>query len=146
MQEVTGAPGGYWSSPAYWQGADGTYVYFAGTVAEAGKGDYLKLFTMTNGLLSTTPTSQSSTIYPVGATPSISANGTSNGILWAVERQDALGQEPGVLPMILNAYDARDASTMLYNSASALSHGALRDRGGCGASSRFRLSPAAGYM
>jgi hypothetical protein len=132
VQEVTGAPGGYWSSPTYWQGANGTYVYFAGTVAEAGKGDYLKLYTMTNGLLSTTPTSHSSNIYPVGATPSISANGTTNGILWAVERQDALGQEPGVSPMILNAYDARDASKMLYNSASAMSQGVLRDRGGCG--------------
>jgi len=132
VQEVTGAPGGYWSSPSYWQGADGTYVYFAGTTADAGKGDYLKMFTMTDGLLSTTPSSQSSNIYSVGATPSISASGTSNGILWAIERQDALGLEPGISPMILNAYDATNVSTMLYNSASALSQGVIRDRGGCG--------------
>jgi hypothetical protein len=131
VEEVSGAPGGYWSSPAYFQGPTGSYVYFGGVVAEAGKADYLKMFTVTNGLLSTTPTSVSSNLFPVGATPSVSASGTTNGIVWAIERPDALGVSPGVQPAVLFAYDATNVSTMLYSSAATISQGVIRDRGGC---------------
>ena len=131
VQEIPGAPGGYWSSPAYWQSAGGAYVYYGGVVAEAGKGDNLKMFSVTNGTLSTTPVAQSGNIFPVGATPSISASGTANGIVWAIARLDPLGLEPGVQPAVLYAYDAANISTTLYNSGAVLSHGVLRDRGGC---------------
>jgi hypothetical protein len=131
IEEVVGSARGYWSSPAYWQGANAAYVYSAGVTEEGGNGDYLKLYTVTNGLLSTTPTSQSSNIFPVGATPSVSSNGTSNGIVWAIERPSALGVQPGATSAILYAYDATNLSNMLYNSASATSNGVLRDRGGC---------------
>jgi hypothetical protein len=131
IEEVAGAPTGYWSSPAYWQGASAANVYWAGVTAEAGVGDYLKMFSVTNGTLSTTPVAQSANIFPVGGTPSISANGTSEGIVWAIERQESLGTQPGDKPAILYAYDATNVATMLYNSNSALSQGVQRDRGGC---------------
>jgi hypothetical protein len=131
IEEVPGSARGYWSSPAYWQGPNSSYVYAAGVTEEGGNGDYLKMYALTNGLLSATPTTQSSNIFPVGATPSVSSNGTSNGIVWAIERPSALGVQPGASSAVLYAYDATNLSNMLYNSASATSNGVLRDRGGC---------------
>ncbi|MGF6977082.1 outer membrane protein assembly factor BamB [Paraburkholderia sp. JPY465] len=76
-QEITAQlAGGEFGMPAYFNGR----VYF-GSV-----GDHLKAFTVTNAKLSITPTAQSAMTfaYP-GTTPSVSANGTSNGIVWAAE-------------------------------------------------------------
>ena len=47
--------------------------------------------------------------YP-GATPSISANGTGDAILWAVENANS---------GVLHAYDATNIATELYNSNQA---------------------------
>jgi hypothetical protein len=121
IQEVVGSPHGYWSSPAYWQGINGASVYAAGYI------DYLKMYSVSSGLLSDTPVSQSSNAFPIGATPSISANGNVGGIVWAIARQESLGTRPGKLPAVLYAYDATNLSTMLYNSA----QNAPRDQGGC---------------
>jgi hypothetical protein len=130
VEEVAGASGGYWSSPAYWQGQSAASVYSAGSPGQGGRGDYLKMFSVTNGILSTTPVAASTNLFPVGATPSISANGTADGIVWAVERPEGLDIQPGIGSAVLYAYDATDL-TMLYNSQSALSYGVSRDRGGC---------------
>jgi hypothetical protein len=129
LEEVIGSDLGYWSSPAYWQGAAGEYVYSAG-VNKPGVGDYLKLFSVTGGLLSTTPTFQSTDTYPAGATPSVSSNGSTNGIVWTIKRPEAIGVQPGVGAAELYAYDATDLNP-LYNSAEALSDKVARDRGGC---------------
>ncbi len=131
VEEVIGAPSGYWSSPAYWQGESATNVYSGGVTSEGGVGDYLKMFTVTDGLLSTAPAAQTPNLFAVGTTPSISANGTTDGIVWAVERQESLGTQPGQRPAILHAYDATNIATQFYSSASALSQGVPRDRGGC---------------
>ena len=65
-------------------GSFDTPAYFNGQVYYCGGDDYLKAFQVTNGLLSTSPTSQSGNIFQVhGATPSVSANGTADGIVWA---------------------------------------------------------------
>ncbi|HVI08015.1 MAG TPA: choice-of-anchor D domain-containing protein, partial [Candidatus Binatia bacterium] len=128
IEELNGATHGYWSNPAYWQSAANSYVYLAGTTGDAAQGDYLKMYTVTGGLLSTAPVAQSTNIFPVGATPSISANGTSNGIVWAVERADSLDTRPGAKAAVLYAYDATNVATMLYNS----SQGGNRDQLGCG--------------
>jgi hypothetical protein len=100
------------STPAYWNGS----VYFQGV------GDTLTAFQLSSGLLSRTPTSRSSDIagYP-GATPSISANGQTNGIVWTIEL-DASEHA------ILHAHDAADVALELYNSSQA----AHRDRIGPG--------------
>jgi outer membrane protein assembly factor BamB len=95
----TPLPGNY-SSPAYFNGT----VYFAPVA------DSLQAFKLTNGLLSTSPTSTSPQTYgyPGGAI-AVSANGTSNGILWAVRKN-------GAASGILHAYDAANLATELYNS------------------------------
>ena len=51
---------------------------------------------------------------------SISANGTSSGVLWAVERvgDDSSGVGP-ILPGVFHAYDATNLATELYNSNQA---------------------------
>src|SRR5262249_37621806 len=101
--------GGSWDTPAYFDaGSDGNrWIYYAGN------GDRLKAFSLTNGLLSTSPTSQSAVIFAsfYGATPIVSANGTSNGIVWAV-RQGT--------PAVLHAVDAPSVGTELYHSTEAI--------------------------
>jgi hypothetical protein len=100
--------GGSWDTPAYFDsGSDGNrWIYYAGS------GDHLKAFSLTNGLLSTSPTSQSSATFPgsYGATPIVSANGTSNGIVWAVAQGGTA---------VLRAYDAINLTTELYDSNQA---------------------------
>ena len=103
-QELTSAlPSGEWSSPAYFNYA----VYYGGV------GDNLKAFTITNALLGTTPSSKSATTfgYP-GTTPSVSANGTADGIVWTL--QSSTGATA-----VLHAYDATNLATELYNSTQA---------------------------
>jgi hypothetical protein len=103
-QEISsnGISGGSFATPAY----------FNNTVYYGAVGDSLKAFTIANAKLVTPPGSKSTANfgYP-GATPSISANGTSNGIVWAVENSGGTG--------VLHAYDATDLATELYNSSQA---------------------------
>jgi len=101
-QVITGALGtpgsSVFSSPAYFNGA----VYYGAV------GVPLQRFPLTAALLASAASSHSATTfaYP-GATPSISANGTSGAIAWAVENGS---------PAVLHAYDATDLSRELYNS------------------------------
>jgi len=99
---------GNFKAPVYWNG----YLYFS---ADA---DYLKSFQVVNGLLSTTPTSQSTFVvnYP-GATLSTSSNGNTNAILWAVQRVDYDPLGGGVRDIgSLHAFDATNLANELYNS------------------------------
>jgi hypothetical protein len=101
-QEIDGAlPGGVWSMPAY----------FNNTVYYGSVNSPMKAFSISNAKLSTSPTSQTTTsfTYP-GTTPSVSAHGTSNGIVWAIENTN---------PAVLHAYDATNLAHELYNSNQA---------------------------
>jgi hypothetical protein len=94
--------GGEFGMPAYFNGR----VYF-GSV-----GDHLKAFTVTNAKLSTTPTAQTSMTfaYP-GTTPSVSANGSANGIVWAAENGDVAALH-AFDPVSLNElYDSNQMGT-----------------------------------
>ena len=75
----TPLPGNY-SSP----------VYFNGTVYFAPVADVVQAFGLNTGLLSTSPSSTTAQAfaYP-GGSLAISANGTTNGILWAVQKNGA---------------------------------------------------------
>ncbi|HTZ47474.1 MAG TPA: pyrrolo-quinoline quinone [Verrucomicrobiae bacterium] len=86
-------------------------AYFNNTVYFASVNDTMKAFSISNAKLVPTPTSKSSAhfAYP-GATPSISANGSADAIVWAVE---AHGSEAG----ILHAYDAGNLANELYSSS-----------------------------
>jgi len=101
-QDIVGALGGsVFSMPAYLNG-----VIYYGAV-----GDNLKAFPFSNALLASTPSSQSAITFPYpGATPSVSADGTSNGIVWAAENSD---------PAVLHAYDTANLASELYNSNQA---------------------------
>ena len=111
-QTLNGAlPGGIWSTPAYYNGT----VYY-GDVSGT-----LKAFTISKAKLVAAPQSQSSTqfSYP-GTAPSVSANGTANGIVWAHENTS---------PAVLHAYDATNLAHELYNSNQAAGN---RDQFGAG--------------
>ncbi|SRR5579871_1176941 len=134
LQDIMGAPGGYWSSPAYWQGTTGAYVYSAGTDVNPSTGDFLKMLKSSKGSLA--HYAQSTNRFPAGATPSISSNGDTNGIVWMIERPESIGVQPGIGAAVLYAYDAEKLNSTgimqpLYNSAEALSRNVYRDRGGC---------------
>ena len=88
-----------YSTPTYWNNGTNIVVYFAAYA------DMIKGFTLSNGLLSTTPTVSTPRVYS-GAVPLISSNGSTNGILWGVINPN---QET------LYAFDATSL-TMLYNS------------------------------
>ncbi len=119
IQTIEGAVFGYHSSPAFWQGPSNGWIYAAGLVSEAGTGEPLKQWSLTNGVLSTSPTAESENVYVIGGTPSVSSNGTSDGILWAQERQDILSAIANIKPAILYAYDATNVGNMFYNSSQA---------------------------
>ncbi len=101
-QQVSKAfSGGVFSMPAY----------FNNTLYYGAVKDRIKAFAISQARLATAPSSQTSHKFPYpGATPSISANGTSNAILWVAENDD---------PAVLHAYDATNLATELYNSSQA---------------------------
>jgi len=102
-QELDGVlAGGVWAMPAYYQGS----VYYGP------EGNNLLQFKLAQAKLSSTPASRTSRSfnYP-GTTPSVSANGSQNGIVWAIEHSDPND--------VLHAYNAGNLATELYNSTQA---------------------------
>jgi hypothetical protein len=101
-QQLTGVlGGGMWAMPAYFNGN----VYFGPQLGS------LSQFSLSDAKLSTAPTATTTTLFEFpGTIPSISANGTTNGIVWAVEHAS---------PSVLHAYEANNVATELYNSNQA---------------------------
>jgi hypothetical protein len=100
-QELPGAvPNGVWGVPAYFNNT----VYYCDVNAT------LKSFAIANGKLSTTPVNTGASFTYPGVLPSVSANGTSNGIVWAIENTGTA---------VLHAYAANDLTQELYNSNQA---------------------------
>jgi hypothetical protein len=111
-QTLAGAlTGGIYSTPAY----------FNNTVYYANVSGTLKAFAISSAKLGATPQSQSGTqfTYP-GTAPSVSANGTANGIVWAHENSS---------PAVLHAYDAANLAHEIYSSNQAAGN---RDQLGVG--------------
>jgi hypothetical protein len=108
-QEIDGAlPNGVWATSAYFNGN----IYYAPVE------NNLLQFQFSDARLSTSPHSRSAATFPrPGSTPSVSANGSSNGIVWAIEHSDP--------DDVLHAYDATNLANELYNSNQA---GHQRDR------------------
>ncbi len=105
VQKVTNGGHGIFSSAAYWNGM--VYVQAVN--------DVLRQYRLVQGQL--VPIGESGTVFPYpGATPSISANGSSDGIVWEVEHT---GTRPEPGPAVLYAYNAANVGQMLYNSALA---------------------------
>jgi hypothetical protein len=88
-------------------GASSSPAYFNQTLYYGGIGDSVKAI---NALSQGTPDSESAnTLGPAGATPVISANGTSTPVAWALDTTASGGP-------VLYAYDATDLTTELYDS------------------------------
>jgi hypothetical protein len=101
-QQLTGVfGGGIFSTPAY----------FNGTLYYGPVGAALTAFAVKNAQLSSAPSSITANTftYP-GTSPAVSANGTSDGIIWAHENST---------PAVLHAYDAGNLGHELYNSSQA---------------------------
>jgi len=95
-----------------WLGSYDTPAYFNNMLYYVGPGDRMKAFPVANGQLADTPVTYSNNTftYP-GPTPSISAYGSTNGIVWVIERLKDQA--------VLRAYDAMNLSRELYNSQMA---------------------------
>ena len=100
---TTDITGGFFGQPAYWNGNIYTVIV----------GDSLRQFTINNGIISTVANSNSNNTFTFrGATPAVSASGTTNGIVWVA---DITAYQSGGA-VILDAYDATNVSTPLYSS------------------------------
>jgi hypothetical protein len=98
------APGMVMGASAYWNG----HVY------SLWSDDAIKDFSLTNGHLGETPVAKGAHAFTdPGATPTISANGSSDGIVWVVETKTWNGSDR---PAVLHAYDAANVARELYSS------------------------------
>lgn len=99
-QEITGAINAVYSMPAW----------FNNTLYYGAVGDHIKAFPFKNGEFATSASAQTPNTFPYpGATPSISSNGSSDGIVWASSNTS---------PAVLYAYDASSLKE-LYDSNQA---------------------------
>ena len=116
VQSVAGAVNGMWCTPAWF---NREFYYIA-------SGDKLKAFTLSNASINTTPIGVGTNAIG-SSSPSISANGTSNAIVWAMQAS----------PFVLHAYNATNVAQELYNS----SQNSARDS--AGASVKFTVPTVA---
>jgi hypothetical protein len=113
VQNIPGANGGMWSSPAWWNN----------TLYIGGQFDNLKAFSfdVTMGKFNPSPISQTAISYAFPPpTPSISANANSNAILWVIECRPVNSSWRA----ILHAYDATNLAKELFNSTQGSGNGA----------------------
>ena len=116
-QQLTGALGNQYTNPNGNGGVWGTPAYFHGSVYYCPRGGLLEAFRFSQARLGSTPSSMSAAAFPYpGCSPAVSANGSSNGIVWALMR---------TTPAVLYAYDASNLAKLLYNSNQA---GGARDQ------------------
>jgi hypothetical protein len=114
VQEVIPVPppnttqldGGIYGLPAYWNG----------NIYTTGQNFPLSQFTISNGAIATPQFAKSTNMFPPrGATPSVSASGSTNGVVWILD----LAAWASNGNAILDAYDATNVSNLLYSSPSS---------------------------
>jgi hypothetical protein len=103
IYQVMVGVGSMYSTPALFNGS-----YYVGP-----RGAPLQAYPVANAQLVSSPSSTTaiSFAYP-GTSPWVSANGTQNGIVWALESNT-------LNPAVLHAYDATNLANELYNSGQA---------------------------
>ena len=102
VQKIRMAGGGY-GAMAYWN----RHVFFAAS------DDFLRDYAIKNGQLVLSESSAVKFVNP-GATPSVSADGTKNAIVWAIATKTWNG--PDNKPAVLYAFDATKLSKPIYTS------------------------------
>jgi uncharacterized repeat protein (TIGR03806 family) len=104
VEEVKAGVGRMFSTPAYFN----HQLYYQGI------GGVMKAFTITNGFITPVPASETRTSFSgFGTTPSVSANGGQDGIVWTIQSDGAVRHTPA----ILHAYAATNLAVELYNSS-----------------------------
>ena len=104
VQKVHADIGRIFSTPACFN----FHLYYQGI------GGVLKAFAITNGSITPTPDSATKTSFSgFGTTPSVSANGRRDGIVWTIQSDGAVRGQPA----ILHAYNATNLAEELYNSS-----------------------------
>jgi hypothetical protein len=96
-----------------------TPAFFNGMIYYQSIKDDLKAYQIADGQITPTPVSETHQVFngERGGTPSISANGTTDGIVWVLDVRNG--------PAVLHAYNADDLSQELYNSNQAGSRDVL---------------------
>ncbi len=102
VQTIHMAGGGY-GAIAYWNGD----AYFAAS------DDFLRGYAIKNGQFTVSESSAMKFVNP-GATPSVSANGNKNAIVWAISTKTWNG--PDNKPAVLYAFDATKLGQPIYTS------------------------------
>jgi hypothetical protein len=114
-----GMGNGFAEGPS-WQRLYGNVSYWNGNIYAGASNAPLKQYTFTNGLPNPTPVAQSATISSLrGMNTVVSANGNTNGIVWANEKSANGGQA------VLHAYDATNIGRELWNSNMAAGRDSL---------------------
>jgi len=112
VQSFAASSGPLFGSPIFWNGPNAQYLYvWAGS-------DSLKQFAWnsSSGIFQPTPIANNGrTASLPGGALSLSANGSSKGILWATTPYQNAANHATV-PGILRAYDAANVATELWNS------------------------------
>jgi hypothetical protein len=103
LVEIIHIGGGGYGAMAYWNGR----AYFAAS------DDFLRAYTIKNGQLTPAESSTRKFANP-GATPTVSADGNKNGILWAISTKVWNG--PDNKPAVLYAFDATKLGEPIYTS------------------------------
>jgi hypothetical protein len=103
------------STPAFWNNS----LYYFGVMFGGTQPGEQYTFNTSTGQFKTTPIRTAAGLGFPGATPSISSNGTSNGVLWALDTasygtNDSRSGPAGAA--VLHAYSAADIGTELWNS------------------------------
>ena len=107
--------GAIYGTPLFWQGA----LYTSAT------NQNLSTYPLSNGVLTTVPSTLSPETFPFPPpSPVISANGTSNGILWVIDSSGWGANGAAATPAILRAYDATNLGNEIYKSSTNSAHAA----------------------
>jgi hypothetical protein len=124
VQEIPRAAKGMWGTPAYWN----NFIYWS----SGRPSDSFKAWQFNvngKGAISTTPSSKTARTFSFSAaSPVVSANGTTGGVVWLLDN-GAYSYVPTTPPgpQILWAFDATDLTKVLFSSAQA---GGQRDQPG----------------
>ena len=110
--ELTGSQnnGALYATGAYWNGT--FYIIAAGQSAQ------LQAWQLSLTTAQLSNTSKAAGFGFPSGTPSVSAQGTTNGVVWALDdTMYCTPESPGCGPAVLHAFDATNLGTELYNSS-----------------------------